>query len=202
MLSYFPFLLTFFQQKEKQMEIAAMLGQKLSDEQFAHLVALGEKITDYHDDNREDGDAGFDDDTGVALVFDRDDEADGGMDEADDDDLEVVAEENADSDDDMETEADVVRSNFAGDTVAVDATKVSPRDVDAYWLQRQLSAYSKDAVETQKLADSALSVLQVSLFYTHHGFVSYAFRMRKMIATAKTNWCRFLVLTSSSSSNF
>jgi len=37
-----------------------------------------------------------------------------------------------------------------------------PQDVDAFWLQRQLSAYFPDAVTAQNMAKSVLEVLQVA----------------------------------------
>lgn len=183
-------------QKEKQIEIASMLGQKMSDEQFARLVSLGEKVSDYHDDARNEDDTGFDDDTGVALVFDREDEEEAGMDEGDDNDLDVVREADEDIEEHLEDETSIVRSKFSADVVDADAGKVHPRDVDAYWLQRQLSNYSKDAVETQKLADAALSVLEVRMFC---GIPRNISRPRKTTAIARINLCKLWVLTSSSS---
>lgn len=38
-----------------------------------------------------------------------------------------------------------------------------PRDIDAFWLQRQLSRFYDDAIVSQKKADEVLEILKVSL---------------------------------------
>lgn len=37
-----------------------------------------------------------------------------------------------------------------------------PRDIDAFWLQRQLSRFYDDAIVSQKKADEVLEILKVS----------------------------------------
>lgn len=37
-----------------------------------------------------------------------------------------------------------------------------PRDIDAFWLQRQLSRFYDDAIVSQKKADEVLDILKVS----------------------------------------
>ena len=39
-----------------------------------------------------------------------------------------------------------------------------PRDIDAFWLQRQLSRFYDDAIVSQKKADEVLDILKVRLF--------------------------------------
>lgn len=156
--------------KGKANEIASMLGRKLMDEEFTRLVALGQKITDYQDKSVEEGeDDNLDEEQGVALIFDRDDEdeaadgADGLQDRDEDDDLDVVREEEVDEDaEPAGGEETIVRANLGDIGKQAAADQVDPREVDAFWLQRQLGQYSKDAVETQKLAETTLSVLQES----------------------------------------
>ena len=41
------------------------------------------------------------------------------------------------------------------------ADKIDPRDIDAFWLQRKLHEYYKEAVMSQKMADQVLNVLKV-----------------------------------------
>lgn len=36
-----------------------------------------------------------------------------------------------------------------------------PRDIDAFWLQRQLSRFYDDAIVSQKKADEVLEILKV-----------------------------------------
>lgn len=40
-----------------------------------------------------------------------------------------------------------------------------PRDIDAFWLQRQLSRFYNDAIVSQKKADEVLEILKVSNAY-------------------------------------
>lgn len=39
-----------------------------------------------------------------------------------------------------------------------------PRDIDAFWLQRQLSRFYDDAIVSQKRADEVLEILKVRTF--------------------------------------
>lgn len=152
--------------KNKAADIAALLGRKLSDEEFTRLVALGQKITDYQDKSAEEGqDDVVDEEQGVALVFDGDDEEEGGgadnlQERDEDDDLDVVREAEPEEVEEAGGEETVLRANLSEASTKLAADQVDPRDVDAFWLQRQLGQYSKDAVETQQLAETSLTVLQ------------------------------------------
>lgn len=42
-----------------------------------------------------------------------------------------------------------------------------PRDIDAFWLQRQLSRFYDDAIVSQKKADEVLEILKVCLLSSH-----------------------------------
>lgn len=42
-----------------------------------------------------------------------------------------------------------------------------PRDIDAFWLQRQLSRFYDDAIVSQKKADEVLEILKVCLLKCH-----------------------------------
>ena len=156
--------------KDKQHEVAALLGQRVNDEDFTRLVGLGQKISDYHDTAgaEDDDEEAMDDDTGVALVFDREEEEEEataaaamGTDE-DVADLDEVKDmdEDQDQDEDEDAEgAEALRANLQSDSAARSGDDLDPMDLDAFWLQRQLGQYSKDAMETQKLADQSLKVL-------------------------------------------
>jgi len=50
----------------------------------------------------------------------------------------------------------------AAGAAAGNGQTLRPQDVDAFWLQRQLSAYYPDAVTAQNMAKSVLEVLQVA----------------------------------------
>lgn len=43
-----------------------------------------------------------------------------------------------------------------------------PRDIDAFWLQRQLSRFYDDAIVSQKKADEVLEILKVCFWRTVH----------------------------------
>ena len=100
-----------------------------------------------------------DQEMGVALVFDRDDdEEDGG------DDFGVVREDNDVGEDEEGEEANFeseVKTNLGDNDTAVSSDHIIARDIDAFWLQRRLGKYSDDAIETQRLADEVLTALKV-----------------------------------------
>ncbi|KAF1446131.1 hypothetical protein FQV07_0010931, partial [Pygoscelis papua] len=72
------------------------------------------------------------------------------------------------SDDDMEGDEAVVRCTLSANLVASGELMSSkkkdlhPRDIDAFWLQRQLSRFYDDAIVSQKKADEVLEILKVS----------------------------------------
>jgi len=139
-----------------------MLGQKITEESFTKLVALGQRIDDYHEEQLEEDNDGMDDNMGVALIFDRDDDEDAPMEdvEGEVDDLDVVRDD-MDEQEDADDLGDVVAGNLGDVAGSNDGSIVSPLDVDAYWLQRQLNEFTKDAEASQKLADQTLNILQV-----------------------------------------
>ena len=155
--------------KNKRGEVAGLLGRRLTDEEFTRLVALGSKITDYDEQDEDVGEDNADDEQqGVALIFDRDDEEEEGDDlqEGDDDDLDVVRDDNGEAEEEGDEEGEgegdegVLRANLNTDEGKRASDEVDPREIDAFWLQRQLGQFSDDAVENKKLAETALSVLQ------------------------------------------
>ncbi|NWT79297.1 U520 helicase, partial [Lanius ludovicianus] len=72
------------------------------------------------------------------------------------------------SDDDLEGDEAVVRCTLSANLVAsgelMNSKKkdLHPRDIDAFWLQRQLSRFYDDAIVSQKKADEVLEILKVS----------------------------------------
>lgn len=48
-----------------------------------------------------------------------------------------------------------------GDVMTVKKKDLHPRDIDAFWLQRQLSRFYDDAIVSQKKADEVLEILKV-----------------------------------------
>ncbi|KAH8676320.1 Sec63 Brl domain-containing protein [Xylariales sp. PMI_506] len=153
---------------DKKKEVDDLLGVTLNPKQFNELVNLGKKITDYdaQDDEEMDTGAGAGDDDaelderqGVAVVFDDEDE---------DDEAAVLNEVRDDSSDDEAVvdndEEDLPgleeRATAAdGDAMIIDSgapgakgrnkTKeqnyIPARDIDAFWLQREIGKLYPDA---------------------------------------------------------
>eukprot|EP01042_Synura_sphagnicola_P003173 gene3173-3914_t len=128
---------------DRHVEIEKILT-KISSEKFNKLVNLGKLITDFNTKDLDDEEevAKMDEEMGVAVVFD--DEEEGAQQNAD---------EVRDSDDeDEEGGVEAVGGgqlrggDDAGDDVdGDDGLKLSVHDIDAHWLQRQLSKYYSDA---------------------------------------------------------
>lgn len=62
-----------------------------------------------------------------------------------------------------------------------------PRDIDAFWLQRQLSRFYDDAIVSQKKADEVLEILKVFgvVFYY---FLFYALRVSELLFLCVSFW--------------
>lgn len=162
---------------DKKKEIDDLLGTTLSPKQFNELVNLGKKITDYdaedddedvNMDDAEDGDD-LDDRQGVAVVFD------------DEEDEEAMANEIRDQSSDEESEIeDGKESKREGEEVDIaefdddeamvlDASRsgdktrttnsIPARDIDAFWLQRQIGKLYNDAHTQHDKATEALHIL-------------------------------------------
>ncbi|KAK1191601.1 U520 helicase, partial [Pygoscelis papua] len=90
----------------------------------------------------------------------------GGLSEGDEDIYGEVRDEA--SDDDMEGDEAVVRCTLSANLVASGELMSSkkkdlhPRDIDAFWLQRQLSRFYDDAIVSQKKADEVLEILKTA----------------------------------------
>ncbi|KAJ5899862.1 hypothetical protein N7495_004606 [Penicillium taxi] len=161
---------------DKKKEIDDLLGGNMSSEEFNELVNLGKKITDYYaqdddDDEMEDrlDDAINEDDRqGVAVVFDDDDDDDDNFANFAEDDL-SDGEQSVGSDiektgfqkdnnegDDMIYHGSIEQDHKARDK---DGLKVHAREIDAYWLQRQIGTLYPDPVTQQEKTKVALDIL-------------------------------------------
>ncbi|KAK0628424.1 Sec63 Brl domain-containing protein [Bombardia bombarda] len=173
---------------DKKKEIDDILGASMGAKQFNELVNLGKKITDYdaQDDDEEmenaekEGEDEIDGRQGVAVNFENDEDDDGMVDvvreessedeedEADEEDqpgIEEVAvggEAGQDRDEEeaglADGEAMVIDSVPDGKGKSQEDNYVSARDIDAFWLQRQIGKVYPDA-HTQH--DKTLSALQI-----------------------------------------
>ncbi|XP_069475191.1 U5 small nuclear ribonucleoprotein 200 kDa helicase [Ambystoma mexicanum] len=146
--------------KERRKEIEQLLGQT-DDTRYHVLVNLGKKMTDYGGDKEiQNMDDNIDETYGVNVQFESDEE------EGDEDTFGEVRDEA--SDDDLEGDEAVVRCTLSANLVAsgeLMSTKkkdLHPRDIDAFWLQRQLSRFYDDAIVSQKKADEVLEILKTA----------------------------------------
>lgn len=171
---------------DKKKEVDDLLGSSMSAKEFNELVNLGKKITDYdaqdEDEQMEDlkeGGAELDERQGVAVVFDEEDEEDERMATVDEirDDDEVSDEEEADEQDRPDIEEVASAGGAATDREALEEEIileggadreekrrgkdfVPAREIDAYWLQRQIGAIYSDAHIQQEKARDALVILE------------------------------------------
>eukprot|EP01099_Mayorella_cantabrigiensis_P004442 TRINITY_DN3345_c0_g2_i1.p1 TRINITY_DN3345_c0_g2~~TRINITY_DN3345_c0_g2_i1.p1 ORF type:complete len:224 (-),score=53.07 TRINITY_DN3345_c0_g2_i1:20-691(-) len=137
----------------------------LPNEEFAVLVAIGKSITDYSDDSEPASGDTLDDEHGVAVVFDEEDESDMS-------DYEVKEESDEEGDD-----TDVASAQYSFDHApeSEDGDKTSEgfeeeehpllvktKEIGGFWLQRKLAENypNFDAYQSQKHAELVLKVLE------------------------------------------
>ncbi|CAN0921129.1 DExH-box ATP-dependent RNA helicase DExH12 [Linum grandiflorum] len=151
---------------DKKKEIEKLLDS-IPGSVFDEMVSIGRLITDYQDavdvggDAAANGDEALDDDVGVAVEFDEENE-----DEEDESDLDVVHEDEEDDDDMVERDGGAMQVGGMMDDddmgQANEGMNLSVQDIDAYWLQRKISqAYEQqiDPQQCQKLAEEVLKIL-------------------------------------------
>jgi pre-mRNA-splicing helicase BRR2 len=157
---------------ERHREVEKLIG-KVSPEDFNRLVNMGKAITDFveGDDGADSGagtnsadaedDEKMDEEMGVAVVFDDDSEED------EDNDLDEVRDEEEEDDDTMGGVEAMASSKLAkgadsdddGDDDGEDASALNVNDIDAHWLQRNLSHYYDDANVSAQKSEEVLAIL-------------------------------------------
>ena len=159
---------------DKKKEVEDVLGP-LTGETFSRLINLSKKITDYGaedetmaDPDMERKDAEIDDEVGVAVVFDEEeqesDEEEGFeiKDESDEEEEGEGDKDGAVAEGEEEGEDALViggaSSSKAGGKAKADKDIVSPHSVDAFWVQRLVSDVYSDP---QTASDKTLAVLSV-----------------------------------------
>ncbi|XP_030842191.1 U5 small nuclear ribonucleoprotein 200 kDa helicase isoform X2 [Strongylocentrotus purpuratus] len=145
--------------KDKKKELEQLLGT-LAEERFALLVNLGKKITDYGaEKEKKNIDDDIDETLGVNVQFEESDD-DGG----DDEDVGEIKEEESDEEEGMEDSgvgSTLKTSLGGGDDVLMAAKKgLHPRDIDAFWLQRQLGKFYDDPNISQARSAEILDILK------------------------------------------
>lgn len=150
-------------QHKKKKEIEAFFRSGTMEiERFAQLVNIGAKITDFvteEDRMNEDNQGGeLDEESGVPVLFDGDDEEE----EDEVDEVRDESDEDADEEAGKEVNQYAIMAKMHEEMVDVDEEKeneLDVRDIDAFWLQRQLKEFYKDAVTSQKMSDDVFELL-------------------------------------------
>lgn len=161
---------------DKKKESEDILGP-LSSEIFGQLVNLGKKITDYDPEDETGGDpdaekreGGIDEETGVAVLFENEDEESDPEEEGfvvreesdDEEEGGEDAEEGAGArDEEMQDEALVIGSDSKGRSTQKGGQDgaLSAHDIDPFWLQRLVSQHYPDAHESSEKTNSAMDIL-------------------------------------------
>lgn len=156
---------------DKKVDIEGILGP-LPNDVFSQLVNLSKKITDYGTEDQtqvdpdiERQDAEIDDEVGVAVVFkddeDEEDEeeetfevSDGSEDEEEHGDGAV--DKPMGEDEDIVVGGDAASSSKAGE---FSTGKISPHEIDGFWLQRQIAEVYPDPVTATEKATEAFNIL-------------------------------------------
>ncbi|KIJ55099.1 hypothetical protein M422DRAFT_219656 [Sphaerobolus stellatus SS14] len=198
---------------DKKKDIEELLGS-MGNETFSQLVNLSKKITDYGaedqtqvDPDIERKDAEIDDEVGVAVVFeDNEDEEEEEEEEfeirdasEDEEEAEKEGEEedkalDEDEEDEIVLGAGGSRSGKAGKSAS---DRISPHEIDGFWLQRQIAEVYPDPVTATEKTTEALTILGsesnlrdcenalMELFdYSWHKLVSLLIKNRDIIF-----WC-------------
>ncbi|XP_011044153.1 PREDICTED: U5 small nuclear ribonucleoprotein 200 kDa helicase-like [Populus euphratica] len=153
--------------QDKRKEIEKLLNP-IPNSMFDQFVSIGKLITDYQDGGNgagvsvANGDDVLNDDVGVAVEFDEDNE-----DEEGDSDLDMVPQEEEEDDDVVEaggSGAMQMGGRIDDDEMrgANEGMNINVQDIDAYWLQRKISQAYKlqiDPQRCQKLAEEVLKLL-------------------------------------------
>lgn len=169
-----------YRDDEKHTEVKKLL-KKMAPDVFNQLVVFSKRITDFFPDQpgvattQGDGETEeLDKEMGVAVVFDEEDEEeesdvdevqddDDEEDDENDDDADDAARENARRDSSRRAAAAGMRmKSEASDDVDDHNTKyrLAAHSIDAFWLQRELGKFYKDANVSAKLAEDVLQILK------------------------------------------
>uniref|UniRef100_H3G6V1 Uncharacterized protein n=1 Tax=Phytophthora ramorum TaxID=164328 RepID=H3G6V1_PHYRM len=154
-----------YRDDEKHKEAQKLL-KTISTHTFSQLVAAGKRINDFFPDKKEevedaaalDSDEGeVDKEMGVAVVFDEEDEE-----EEEESDLDEVRDEDEEEEAAAATgrEAMKMKEGYEDEDEGDVKYKLDVHAIDAFWLQRELSKFYKDAESSAKLAEEVLSILK------------------------------------------
>lgn len=150
-----------YRDDEKLKEVQKLL-KALPAHTFSQLVAAGKRITDFFPEQGErqekaESDEEVDKEMGVAVVFDEDEEEESDLDE-------VREEEDSDEEEEATTEAGreamKMKDGYDDEDDGDARYRLDVHAIDAFWLQRELSKFYKDAEISAKLAEDVLNILK------------------------------------------
>ncbi|KAI1727001.1 sec63 brl domain-containing protein [Ditylenchus destructor] len=150
-------------EKDKKREIDSLLSVRMSDERFALLTNLSKKLTDFNpaeEETRDNVEMELDETSGVPVQFDEEEKDDNEFVQ----DVKEPDEEPEDEDLGEETPYDEILKTRSGAEYGADASGnkvLRPQDIDAHWIQRELSKYY-DAIAAQDKVKEVLQILQTS----------------------------------------
>eukprot|EP01113_Clastostelium_recurvatum_P015961 TRINITY_DN1902_c1_g1_i1.p1 TRINITY_DN1902_c1_g1~~TRINITY_DN1902_c1_g1_i1.p1 ORF type:complete len:2154 (-),score=847.63 TRINITY_DN1902_c1_g1_i1:92-6553(-) len=157
---------------DKKLECEKILNT-LPTEDFAQLTALVKRISDYTEEaDKTQTQSNLDDENGVAVVFDEEEEGsdyDEINDESDEEyDDDAVTTSTSITTEDEEGEGSAILRTTDDDDMMDDGVRKSrgrdpydlnPRDIDAFFLQRRVALFEPDPVLAQQLAENVFQVL-------------------------------------------
>ena len=146
--------------KDRRRNVEELLGQ-LPEERYALLVNLAKKITDWNPDGDRKGtdNAGIDETLGVNVQFEE-------SDESEDEQYAVEIREDAEGEEEVEKVGDAFLKTKDGEEGAdAGGEKIKPlhpRDIDAFWLQRQLKKIYPNELDSQKKSSEVFDIMKAS----------------------------------------
>jgi len=146
---------------DRKREVEKLINS-VAQETFGKLVSVGKRITDFMVEDQGGNDK-LDDELGVAVVFDEDDENEdeerrdeGEMQE------DIVSDDEEDAGLDTKAERQLERGGDEDEQKVaeeMEEDELPVSSIDAYWLQRELSKYFGDPLVAQKMAEDVLLTL-------------------------------------------
>ncbi|KAJ3274830.1 DEIH-box ATPase [Terramyces sp. JEL0728] len=147
---------------DRQKEIEKILATSLPSDQFAQLINLGKKITDYGNDQQElelDEEAvavNFEEEEEESEEYEVEDESEEEGDEADA--TTILKSKEVEEENESDREDDFTAIIKASEETQKNA-QINPSEIDAFWVQKAVGTYYPDAMTAQSKAEEALQIL-------------------------------------------
>eukprot|EP00823_Brevimastigomonas_motovehiculus_P004473 TRINITY_DN2963_c0_g1_i1.p1 TRINITY_DN2963_c0_g1~~TRINITY_DN2963_c0_g1_i1.p1 ORF type:complete len:2225 (-),score=605.06 TRINITY_DN2963_c0_g1_i1:245-6919(-) len=156
-------------EKKKEVEALFRLAKPLEEDRFSRLVAIVKSINDWNAERENESkllqeakDLDDEKDSVPVILEEKEEkEEDDQLDEIKDEEKDEEEEEGADTDKNLTIESKMTED----EDMLEDESKtkdLNPRQVDAFWLQRELAKYYKDPLVAQQLSDEVFSILSSS----------------------------------------